>query len=219
MDRIASASAARAVRISTPTTLPIVPRAPKSTDGPATRLGKMRLVGNATGSVAPLAQSAEHSHGKAGVVGSIPTGGSQSRRRSSVGKSTRLIIVGSPVRVRPPLPASGDGRATEVLGCTRSRRRRRRARQGAIVAKNERRIKVTLECEVCKRRNYITTKNSRTTASASRCASTAASTSSTLCTERRGSRRPAAAPAWRRGISVDSLIGPPRDVRAALADG
>jgi large subunit ribosomal protein L33 len=27
------------------------------------------------------------------------------------------------------------------------------------VAKNERRIKVTLECEVCKRRNYITTKN------------------------------------------------------------
>ena len=27
------------------------------------------------------------------------------------------------------------------------------------VAKNEKRIKVTLECEVCKRRNYITTKN------------------------------------------------------------
>jgi large subunit ribosomal protein L33 len=27
------------------------------------------------------------------------------------------------------------------------------------VAKNEQRIKVTLECEVCKRRNYITTKN------------------------------------------------------------
>jgi large subunit ribosomal protein L33 len=27
------------------------------------------------------------------------------------------------------------------------------------VAKNERRIKVTLECEVCKNRNYITTKN------------------------------------------------------------
>jgi hypothetical protein len=26
--------------------------------------------------LAPLAQSAEHSHGKAGVVGSIPTGGS-----------------------------------------------------------------------------------------------------------------------------------------------
>ena len=27
------------------------------------------------------------------------------------------------------------------------------------MAKNEKRIKVTLECEVCKRRNYITTKN------------------------------------------------------------
>ncbi len=29
---------------------------------------------------APLAQSAEHSHGKAGVVGSIPTGGSPGSR-------------------------------------------------------------------------------------------------------------------------------------------
>ena len=29
----------------------------------------------------------------------------------------------------------------------------------AVVAKNEKRVKVTLECEVCKRRNYITTKN------------------------------------------------------------
>ena len=27
------------------------------------------------------------------------------------------------------------------------------------VAKNDRRIKVTLECEVCKQRNYITMKN------------------------------------------------------------
>ena len=32
--------------------------------------------GNILAVVAPLAQSAEHSHGKAGVVGSIPTGGS-----------------------------------------------------------------------------------------------------------------------------------------------
>jgi large subunit ribosomal protein L33 len=31
--------------------------------------------------------------------------------------------------------------------------------RGAIVAKNEKRIQVTLACEVCKRRNYITTKN------------------------------------------------------------
>ena len=61
------------------------------------------------------------------------------RRRSSVGKSTRLIIVGSPVRVRPPLQGIEQ----------RSNR----------VAKNEKRVKVTLACEVCKRRNYITMKN------------------------------------------------------------
>ena len=63
-----------------------------------------------------LAQSAEHSHGKEGVVGSIPTEGSptgrgtcrrgQPRRRSSVGQSTRLIIGRSSVRARPPLPSS-----------------------------------------------------------------------------------------------------------------
>src|SRR3984885_9230058 len=52
---------------------------------------------------APLAQSVEHSHGKAGVVSSILTGGSP-WRRSSVGQSTRLIIVLSRVRVPPPLP-------------------------------------------------------------------------------------------------------------------
>ena len=61
------------------------------------------------------------------------------RRRSSVGKSTRLIIVGSPVRVRPPLPGVGA--------------------EEQNVAKNEKRVKVTLACEVCKRRNYITMKN------------------------------------------------------------
>ena len=31
--------------------------------------------------------------------------------------------------------------------------------QGVTVAKNEKRIQVTLACESCKRRNYITTKN------------------------------------------------------------
>jgi len=31
--------------------------------------------------------------------------------------------------------------------------------KGVTVAKNEKRIQVTLACEVCKRRNYITTKN------------------------------------------------------------
>ena len=33
---------------------------------------------------------------------------------------------------------------------------------------NEKRVKVTLACEVCKRRNYITMKSRSTTASASR---------------------------------------------------
>src|SRR5437764_13820872 len=65
--------------------------------------------------VAPLAQSAEHSHGKAGVIGSIPIGGSHRQyqtpsacRRSPVGKSTRLIIEGPAVRARPPLPNTQD---------------------------------------------------------------------------------------------------------------
>jgi large subunit ribosomal protein L33 len=31
--------------------------------------------------------------------------------------------------------------------------------QGVTVAKNDKRIQVTLACELCKRRNYITTKN------------------------------------------------------------
>jgi large subunit ribosomal protein L33 len=33
------------------------------------------------------------------------------------------------------------------------------ARKGVTVAKNDKRIQVTLACEQCKRRNYITTKN------------------------------------------------------------
>ena len=31
--------------------------------------------------------------------------------------------------------------------------------EGEAVAKNEKRVQVTLACEVCKRRNYITMKN------------------------------------------------------------
>src|SRR6516165_2249520 len=61
------------------------------------------------------------------------------RRRSSVGQSTRLIIELSSVQVRPPLP---DG-----------------TKEQEIVPKNEKRVKVTLACDVCKRRNYITVKN------------------------------------------------------------
>ncbi len=80
---------------------------------------------------ASLAQSAERFHGKEKVVGSIPTGGSPpagacrpsraparrwTRRRSSVGESTRLIIEGSSVRTRPsppqvPQPTQHRGRA------------------------------------------------------------------------------------------------------------
>ncbi|SUZ89416.1 uncharacterized protein METZ01_LOCUS42270 [marine metagenome] len=58
--------------------------------------------------VAPLAQSVEHSHGKAGVAGSIPARGSLERawRDSSVGQSARLIIVRSRVRVPVPLQPS-----------------------------------------------------------------------------------------------------------------
>ena len=37
--------------------------------------------------------------------------------------------------------------------------RPRRGHKGVTVAKNEKRIQVTLACESCKRRNYITTKN------------------------------------------------------------
>ncbi len=35
----------------------------------------------------------------------------------------------------------------------------RHGNKGVTVAKNEKRIQVTLACESCKRRNYITTKN------------------------------------------------------------
>jgi len=38
-------------------------------------------------------------------------------------------------------------------------RQDRRSDKGVTVAKNEKRIQVTLACEECKRRNYITTKN------------------------------------------------------------
>ena len=64
------------------------------------------LCGFARFMVAPLAQSVEHSHGKAGVAGSIPARGSLERawRDSSVGQSARLIIVRSRVRVPVPLP-------------------------------------------------------------------------------------------------------------------
>src|ERR1700733_15313755 len=75
-------------------------------------------------------------------------------RRSSVGQSTRLIIVGSPVRVRPPLPDATEARTERTPGS-----RGPGPSPGGDMAKNEKRVQVTLACEVCKRRNYIATKN------------------------------------------------------------
>src|SRR3954454_8721402 len=72
---------------------------------------------------APLAQSAERFHGKEKVVSSILTGGSQarSRRRSSVGQSTRLIIELSWDRSPPPLPpARQDTKEQDRCRGTRS---------------------------------------------------------------------------------------------------
>jgi large subunit ribosomal protein L33 len=65
------------------------------------------------------------------------------------GVAQLLIIVGSPVRVRPPLPGNDRRHPGEDP-----------ARGGDMArTKNEKRVQVTLACEVCKRRNYITTKN------------------------------------------------------------
>src|SRR3984957_21329700 len=87
--------------------------------------------------------------------------GARPGRRSSVGQSTRLIIVGSPVRVRPPLPLAGHRGQFRTPGKHRNRPvdPARPAARGVTMAKNEKRIQVTLACEQCKRRNYITTKN------------------------------------------------------------
>ena len=57
-----------------------------------------------------------------------------------------------------PAPGTGQGRQFQgsttigpaAAGC---------GNKGVTVAKNEKRIQVTLACESCKRRNYITTKN------------------------------------------------------------
>ena len=54
---------------------------------------------------ASIAQLAEHFHGKEGVFGSNPNGGSIAWRRSSVGQSSGIIIRVSEVRVLPPLPS------------------------------------------------------------------------------------------------------------------
>ncbi len=47
---------------------------------------------------APLAQSVEHSHGKAGVVGSIPTGGSKEDARFEGGRRVYNACLGEALR-------------------------------------------------------------------------------------------------------------------------
>ena len=71
------------------------------------------------------------------------------RRDSSAGQSARLIIVRS--RVRSPLPLHRSS-ATFALAARSS------MKEDTNMA-SDKRIKVTLACEDCKRRNYITKKN------------------------------------------------------------
>ena len=61
-------------------------------------------------------------------------------------QSKRLIIAVSPVQVRPPLHLSGSL-------C--------RSGKALSVAATDVRPKITLACQECKRRNYITRKNRR----------------------------------------------------------
>src|SRR5579875_3777559 len=108
------------------------------------------------------------------------------RRSSSVRQSKRLIIAVSPVQVRPPLrqcrcgpPGTAAtvhgpdqsrqagyiwGAASAALAITRQRRQTEGAGTGerhSIVAATDVRPKITLACQECKRRNYITRKNRR----------------------------------------------------------
>ena len=67
------------------------------------------MVGGESAAWASIAQLAEHFHGKEGVFGSNPNGGSirsvaEKGRRSSVGQSSGIIIRVSEVRVLSPLP-------------------------------------------------------------------------------------------------------------------
>jgi large subunit ribosomal protein L33 len=58
----------------------------------------------------------------------------------------------SSVQVRPPLPTDVRLVFQDQVGTW--------IREGPeVVPKNEKRVKITLACDVCKRRNYITMKN------------------------------------------------------------
>ena len=93
--------------------------------------------------LALLAQLAEHFHGKEEVSGSNPEEGSVDNkfwRRSSVGKSARLIIVRSAVQVCPPLRKKKENKMA-----------------------SDKRPPITLVCTECGDHNYVTTKNKTNT--------------------------------------------------------
>ena len=77
------------------------------------------------------------------------------RRSSSAWQSKRLIIAMSPVQIRPPLPAR-PVRRLRPSGPTCD------SKKVFDVAKaTDVRPKITMACQVCKHRNYITKKNRR----------------------------------------------------------
>lgn len=82
---------------------------------------------------------------------------SAARRSSSVRQSKRLIIVVSPVQVRPPLLPSRvllHEESAWVVPVSNVERH-------SQVAATDVRPKITLACQECKHRNYITRKNRR----------------------------------------------------------
>src|SRR5271165_3145929 len=91
-------------------------------------------------------------------------------RSSSVRQSKRLIIAVSPVQVRPPLRSASPGgrppgglrpareQGQPLIRCPAVQRERERL---LAVAATDVRPKITLACQECKHRNYITRKNRR----------------------------------------------------------
>jgi large subunit ribosomal protein L33 len=80
------------------------------------------------------------------------------RRSSSARQSKRLIIVVSPVQVRPPLLPS---RVPSHKGLRRGLSTVPNVERHSQVAATDVRPKITLACQECKHRNYITRKNRR----------------------------------------------------------
>src|SRR5699024_7093492 len=84
-------------------------------------------------------------------------------------QSKRLIIAGSSVQVRPPLLPPRSLGNIDDQACLREPRSVVPANQGhclqrerhSDVAATDVRPKITLHCQACRRRNYITRKNRR----------------------------------------------------------